>query len=134
VTGIYRRILAEADDGRLLRSEMDQRRRYLQFWVVAANGETRCGAGAAQGPARVCTEARRKEKDGGILGTRIDAVLSNHVPLRPSSFVRSFLPVLRALLGGNPRRREDRRDALPFNLHGCMARCDVSFIMDAFEE
>lgn len=29
--------------------------------------------------ARVCTETQRKEKGGGILGTRIDAVLSNHV-------------------------------------------------------
>lgn len=63
-------------------SETDQHRRYLQSWVVAATQSEKWRGGGTRERAgvRVCTETQRKEKGGrGILGTRIDAVLSNHV-------------------------------------------------------
>lgn len=63
------------------REETDQRRRYLQSWLVAATQlEKRGGDARERDGIRVCTETQRKEKGrGGILGTWIDAVLSNHV-------------------------------------------------------
>lgn len=72
------------------------------------NSEKRCGGDARERDGvRVCTETQRKEKGhrGGILGTWIDAVLSNHVlrfllsvfhpvppvsPLSPSSFLSAI--------------------------------------------
>lgn len=97
VTGIYRgfcwgereRETEKGEGGGMkmlmvaLESETDQRRRYLQSWVVAAiqlekrRGGWRERKGWGKG---VQSETQRKEKGrGGILGTWIDAVLSNHV-------------------------------------------------------
>lgn len=65
-----------------LESKTDQHRRYLQSRVVVATqSEKRRGDDARERDRiRVCTETQRKEKGReGILGTWIDAVLSNHV-------------------------------------------------------
>lgn len=87
MTGIYRGFYRrergrEGKDGKCWLSRADQRRRYLLSWVVAAtqSEKRRRGDARERDGVRVCTETQRKEKGRrGILGTWIDAVLSNHV-------------------------------------------------------
>lgn len=110
VTGIYRGFSAERRKREresekekgwkmpvAVESETDQRRRYLQSWAIAATqSEKRRGGGTRERAGSKGVHGDAEKREGwrrGILGTRIDAVLSNHVLRLLLSFTR-FLSCL----------------------------------------
>lgn len=89
VTGIYRGFLPKGGYARAARgiiALVENKRRtnvagiYSSGWLRQRSRRNGAGVAREAGDGvRVCTETQRKEKGGGILGTWIDAVLSNHV-------------------------------------------------------